>query len=73
MMPISIAVFVIIAPAYTFGFMGMMLSPVHICFLVTKEYYQAKLLTSYRRLILPVLTVMFTVTFLFLLSRAVHS
>jgi hypothetical protein len=60
------------ALAYTFGFMGMMLSPVHICFLVTKEYYQAKLLKSYRRLILPVLTVMFTVTFLFLLSRAVH-
>ena len=32
------------ALAYVFGFMGMMLSPVHLCFLVTKDYFKAGLL-----------------------------
>ena len=45
------------AVAYTFGFMGMMLSPVHLCFLVSKDYYKAGLLKSYRYLALPTLTV----------------
>ena len=46
------------ATAYTFGYMGMMLSPVHLCFLVTKDYFNANLLKCYRHLILPVLSVM---------------
>lgn len=44
--------------AYSFGYMGMMLSPVHLCFLVTKDYFGASLLRSYRPLILPVGTVL---------------
>ena len=48
------------ALAYTFGFMGMMLSPVHLCFLVSKDYYKAGLLKCYRYLALPSLTVMAT-------------
>lgn len=59
-----------VAVAYTFGYMGMMLSPMHLCFLVTKDYYQANLLRSYRTLVLPALMVMITVSFLFMAYRA---
>jgi integral membrane protein (TIGR00529 family) len=52
--------------AYTFGYMGMMLSPVHLCFLVTKDYFKAGLLGSYRYLIKPALTVMSTAVVLFI-------
>ncbi len=58
------------ALSFTFGFMGMMLSPVHLCFLVTKDYYGASLIKSYRYLLLPALSVMGTVTGLFFLIQA---
>jgi len=58
------------ALAFTFGFMGMMLSPVHLCFLVTKDYYGASLIKSYRYLLLPALSVMATVTGIFFLIQA---
>jgi integral membrane protein (TIGR00529 family) len=58
------------ALAYTFGFMGMMLSPVHLCFLVTKDYFKSNLLGSYRLILLPSLTVMITAVILFLISRS---
>ena len=54
------------AVAYTFGFMGMMLSPVHLCFLVSKDYYKAGLLKSYRYLALPTLTVLAATILLYL-------
>jgi integral membrane protein (TIGR00529 family) len=53
------------ALAYTFGYMGMILSPVHLCFLVSKDYYKASLMKSYRYLLLPVMTVMVVVLVLF--------
>jgi uncharacterized protein len=58
------------ALAFTFGFMGMMLSPVHLCFLVTKDYYGASLIRSYRYLLLPALSVMATVAAVFFLIRS---
>jgi integral membrane protein (TIGR00529 family) len=54
------------ALAYTFGYMGMMLSPVHLCFLVTKDYYKANLLKCYRHVLWPALTVMTTVVLIFI-------
>ncbi len=57
------------ALAYTFGYMGMMLSPVHLCFLVTKDYFKASLLSSYRHIIMPAITVMSTAVLIFLISR----
>jgi uncharacterized protein len=57
------------ALSFTFGFIGMMLSPVHLCFLVTKDYYGASLIKSYRYLLLPALSVMGTVTVIFFLLR----
>jgi hypothetical protein len=58
------------ALAFTFGFMGMMLSPVHLCFLVTKDYYGANLVKSYRYLLLPALSVMGTVAAVFFLIQS---
>ncbi|MBW2060772.1 MAG: DUF401 family protein [Deltaproteobacteria bacterium] len=39
--------------AYAFGFMGMMLSPVHLCFLVTRDYFNANMLKCYNLLAGP--------------------
>jgi integral membrane protein (TIGR00529 family) len=57
------------ALSFAFGYMGMMLSPVHLCFLVTKDYYRASLLKSYRYLLWPVLSVLGTATGLFFLVQ----
>jgi hypothetical protein len=39
--------------AFGFGYIGMMLSPVHICFVVTNEYYKTRFSHSYRYILLP--------------------
>ncbi len=57
--------------AYTFGYMGMMLSPVHLCFLVTKDYFRASLAGTYKYLIRPALSVMIAAVALFLVTRLV--
>jgi len=57
--------------AYSFGYMGMMLSPVHLCLVVTKDYFKANLLVSYRYLIMPAVTVMITAVVIFLVSRSI--
>ena len=41
--------------AFGFGFMGMMLSPVHLCLVVTRQYFHADMLEGYRYLWKPVL------------------
>ncbi|MEW5726029.1 MAG: DUF401 family protein, partial [Thermodesulfobacteriota bacterium] len=51
--------------AYAFGYMGMMLSPVHVCFLVTKDYFAARLPGSYRYLFGPAAVVMAAAFLLF--------
>jgi integral membrane protein (TIGR00529 family) len=43
--------------AYVSGYVGMMLSPVHICLLVTKDYFNASLTASYRLIYKPALAV----------------
>ena len=53
------------ALAYTFGYMGMMLSPVHLCLLVSKDYYKASLMKSYGHLLPPVIMVLVGVVVLF--------
>ncbi|MCJ7833571.1 MAG: DUF401 family protein [Deltaproteobacteria bacterium] len=58
------------ALAFVFGFMGMMLSPVHLCFLVTKDYFKANLLGSYRLILKPVLSVLTVAVVFFFISRA---
>ena len=46
--------------AYVSGYVGMMMSPVHICLLVTKDYFKASMAASYRLLYKPVTAVMIT-------------
>jgi hypothetical protein len=48
LLPPGDAVLPYVILAYGFGFIGMMLSPVHLCFLVTQEYYHANALDSYK-------------------------
>lgn len=57
------------ALAYTFGYMGQILSPVHLCFLVTKDYFKAGLLGSYRYILMPSLAVMTAASLVFWVSR----
>jgi integral membrane protein (TIGR00529 family) len=46
--------------AYVSGYVGMMLSPVHICLLVTKDYFKASLAASYRHIYKPAAAVLVT-------------
>jgi len=59
------------ALAYVFGYMGMMLSPVHLCLLVTKDYFKASLFDSYRYILKTALTVMATAVILFSIVRMI--
>ncbi len=61
------------ALAFTYGYMGMMLSPVHLCLLVSKDYYKASLTKSYRYLLPPVIMVLIGVVILFFGIRALTS
>jgi integral membrane protein (TIGR00529 family) len=55
--------------AYTFGYIGMMLSPVHLCLLVTKDFFKADFLGSYRYLIKPAVAILISASLLFLIAR----
>lgn len=44
--------------AYISGFVGVLLSPVHLCLVLTREYFRASLGRSYRLLILPCAIIM---------------
>lgn len=42
---------------YAGGFIGVLLSPVHLCLILTNEYFKADLLKTYRQLIIPIIAV----------------
>ena len=44
--------------AYGFGYVGMMLSPVHICLIVTNEHFKTRLMHSLYKLVPPALTLL---------------
>jgi integral membrane protein (TIGR00529 family) len=46
--------------AYTFGYMGMMLSPMHACFVVTAEYFKTSIFGAYRYIIGPAFVILLT-------------
>ena len=60
------------ALAYTFGYMGMMLSPVHLCFLVTRDYFKAGIAGSYSYVIKTSVTVLVSAVVLFFISNFIH-
>jgi integral membrane protein (TIGR00529 family) len=41
------------ACAYAFGYIGMMVSPIHVCFVVTCEYFETPVLGTYRYIVGP--------------------
>ncbi len=43
--------------AFTMGYIGMMLSPVHLCYILTRRYFTAGILSSYTYLLPCVMTV----------------
>ncbi len=47
-----------LALAFGFGYMGMMLSPVHLCLLATRDYFSASLLPIYRQILPCVLVIL---------------
>lgn len=44
--------------AYVSGFVGVLLSPVHLCLVLTREYFRASLGRSYRLLVVPCAVIM---------------
>jgi len=46
--------------AYSFGYMGMMLSPMHACFVVTAEYFRTNVFGAYHYIIWPVIIILLT-------------
>lgn len=44
--------------AYGFGYMGMMLSPVHLCLIVTRDYFSSSILSVYRQILPCMLMIM---------------
>lgn len=55
--------------AYGFGYMGMILSPVHVCLIVTNKYFKTRLMQSIVKLILPVsVLVVFILIYYFVIS-----
>ncbi len=55
--------------AFTFGYAGMMLSPVHLCLLLTRDYFSATLAKTYRHLLPCVATVSMCGVLIHLLLR----
>ena len=51
--------------AYGFGYMGMMMSPVHLCLLVSKDYFHSDLAGIYKLLLMPMLFVLAWTVILF--------
>jgi len=61
-----------VAFAFACGFIGVLFSPVHVCLVLTREYFKADMGGIYRRMLLPAALVMAVAVaeYLFLSSRA---
>ena len=55
--------------AYASGFAGILLSPVHLCLVLTKEYYKADFNPIYKALILPTIFVWLIAVLMFFLYK----
>lgn len=53
---------------YACGFMGVMLSPVHFCLILTKDYFKADLLKVYKLILPPALLLILFAVFLVILG-----
>ena len=57
--PVPAVFYTTLALALPFGYIGMMLSPLHICWAVTNQYFKVSLFASFRGIALPALAVLF--------------
>lgn len=57
--------------AYTCGYMGMMLSPMHACFVVSAEYFHTRVYETYRYIVGPAFVVLLAATVMATLYYAV--
>ena len=71
LMPPDEPVIPFVVLAYGFGFLGMMLSPVHLCFLVTQEYFHTNALDSYKQFWKPAAFLIFWIIMVFLFYRMI--
>jgi len=69
LIPVGQSPFPFAVLAFGFGYMGMMLSPVHLCLLVTREYFAADLMSGYTYLWKPILFGLVWTTLLFAVYR----
>ncbi|MCK5245001.1 MAG: DUF401 family protein, partial [Desulfobacterales bacterium] len=53
------------------GYMGMMMSPVHLCLLVSKDYFHSDLAGTYRLLLKPMIFVLVWTVILFWATKMV--
>ena len=53
---------------YAGGFIGVLLSPVHLCLILSNEYFKADLIKTYRQLLIPICAVAF-IAFLFVFLK----
>lgn len=58
--------------AFSMGYAGMMLSPVHLCFVLTREYFAAPILQAYRHLLPCVASVVAYGLILYTTLRIMH-
>jgi len=61
-----------LALAFGFGYMGMMLSPIHLCLLMTRDYFSASLLPIYRQIAFCVSSQFIFAILVFLVLSALH-
>lgn len=71
--PDSNAIFYYTTIAYGFGYMGMMLSPVHVCLIVTNEFFKTSLAKSLKNLLMPALFIMaFTIVYSYFIQNLMN-
>ena len=58
--------------AFTCGFAGVMISPVHVCLILTKDYFKADAAKVYLKLLLPVIILILGGLSLFLINNRIY-
>ncbi|MDO9540887.1 MAG: DUF401 family protein [Kiritimatiellia bacterium] len=61
-----------LALAFGFGYMGVLLSPIHLCLIMTRDYFSASLLPIYRQLVLCIASQAVFTIFVFALFSALN-
>ena len=55
--------------AYASGYIGVLISPTHLCLVLTRQYFNSNFSGIYKRMILPIILVFITSLVIFFFSR----